>query len=526
MNDANSKKVMILTEGGKRIGTGHITRCISLYQAFEEQGITPEIIVNGDGTVKDLFSNEKHQIFNWTEDPGKIFNMISRADIMIIDSYLADIGFYEEISEIAAIPVYLDDTIRMDYPKGIVINGGVYAEEMDYKPREDITYLLGPSYTPLRKEFRNVPEKEIRKGIESVMITFGGDDMRNMTSRILRLLIRNHPELTKNVVIGNGFQNIKEIERISDKKTNLIYFPDAEVMKKTMLESDIAICAGGQTLYELARVGVPAIVVAVADNQVNNVKGWQEAGFIEYAGWWEDKVVLEKVEIGLCLLKENKEREKRSIIGRTFVDGLGARRIVQEIMKIQSETSVTMNLRGDFELGDILLINFLNLNDKEKEIVREMRNHDDVKKWMYSDHIISNEEHARFIEGLKKDNKNIYWLARYKSGGYPGVISLNRVDISNKNAYLGIYTNPCNVKRGAGYVLIECLKVLAFAKADLHTLKLEVIENNKRAVSFYKKAGFCEEGKLRDFVFKDGRWSDVIVMGIINKNVGQTWNSE
>jgi UDP-4-amino-4,6-dideoxy-N-acetyl-beta-L-altrosamine N-acetyltransferase len=168
----------------------------------------------------------------------------------------------------------------------------------------------------------------------------------------------------------------------------------------------------------------------------------------------------------------------------------------------------------------------MNLDDKEKEIVREWRNHADIKKWMYSDHIISNEEHARFIGGLKKDKKNIYWLAKDKSGGYPGVISLNRVDFSNKNAYLGIYTNPYNVKRGTGYVLIECLKVLAFDKANLHTLKLEVIERNNLAISFYKKAGFCEEGRLRDFVFRDGRWCDVIVMGIMNKDVGQTWNSE
>ena len=336
MNDMDSKRVVILTEGGKNIGTGHMTRCTSLYQAFEERGITPEIIVNGDETVEDLLSDKKHWIFNWLEDRRKIFCMLDRADIIIIDSYLADIGFYEKVSEMTDVPVYLDDTMRINYPGGVVINGGICAGKMGYKRREDIIYLLGAGYTPLRKEFWDVPEKEIREGIENVMVTFGGDDMRDMTSKVLRLLIENHPELTKNVVIGKGFQDIREIERISDKKTNLIYSPDAEGMKKTMLESDIAICAGGQTLYELARVGVPAIAVAVADNQMNNVKGWEDAGFIEYAGWWEDEVVLEEVESGIGLLREKKERVKISIIGRTFVDGMGARRIVNAIMKTGS----------------------------------------------------------------------------------------------------------------------------------------------------------------------------------------------
>jgi len=69
---------------------------------------------------------------------------------------------------------------------------------------------------------------------------------------------------------------------------------------------------------------------------MNNVKGWEDAGFIEYAGWWEDEVVLEEVESGIGLLREKKERVKISIIGRTFVDGMGARRIVNAIMKTGS----------------------------------------------------------------------------------------------------------------------------------------------------------------------------------------------
>ncbi len=177
-----------------------------------------------------------------------------------------------------------------------------------------------------------------------------------------------------------------------------------------------------------------------------------------------------------------------------------------------------MDLKRNFELGDVLLINFLNLNDEEKEIIRDWRNHEDIRKWMYSDHIISLEEHINFIEGLKKDNKKFYWLARYKDGWYPGVISLNRLDVRNNNGYLGIYTNP--ELSGTGSLLIECLKKVSFDIAHLHTLKSEVIETNLRAINFYKKSGFSEEGRLKEFVFKDGKWQDVIAMGIINRNEG------
>jgi UDP-2,4-diacetamido-2,4,6-trideoxy-beta-L-altropyranose hydrolase len=327
-------KVYILTEGGFDIGFGHITRCTSLYQSFYERGIIPEFIVNGDRAVEVLLKDKKYRILNWLNEQEELFGLIKNADIAVIDSYLADYELYEKVSKVVSVPVYIDDTQRIDYSKGIVINGSIYAEELDYTRRKDVIYLLGSQYIPLRREFWDIPGKEIKESIKSAMITFGGDDTKSMTPTVLKLLTEHHPELTKDVVIGKGFQNIKEIESAADKRTNLIYFPDAEGMKKIMLESDIAISAGGQTLYELARVGVPTIAIAVADNQMNNVKGWHRAGFIRYAGWWEDEVVLENIKNSLKLLEDKSLRERMTKIGRTLVDGKGARRVVQKVFDI------------------------------------------------------------------------------------------------------------------------------------------------------------------------------------------------
>ena len=182
------QKVLILTEGGRNIGFGHITRCTALYQAFEEKGIIPEFIVNGDDSIIDLLVGKNYEIFDWIDEKERLLELIQNVDIAIIDSYLADIDIYETISECVKFPVCLDDNKRLDYPKGIVVNGAIYTEELNYPVKKGVTYLLGPKYMPLRKEFWNVPEKEIKENIESVLITFGGDDMRNMTPGVLRLL--------------------------------------------------------------------------------------------------------------------------------------------------------------------------------------------------------------------------------------------------------------------------------------------------------------------------------------------------
>lgn len=180
------------------------------------------------------------------------------------------------------------------------------------------------------------------------------------------------------------------------------------------------------------------------------------------------------------------------------------------------------NLKKNMDFGDVILKNFINLTENEMIMILEWRNHVSVRKEMYQDHIISIEEHSKFIEKLKYDNKNYYWILKSKNGECMGTISLNRVDFRNKNAYFGIYSNP--FMKGAGSLLIECLKKLAFDIANLHTLKLEVIDSNERAINFYKKSGFIEEGRLKEFVFKDDKWYDVIVMGILNRDDGQIWN--
>jgi len=175
-----------------------------------------------------------------------------------------------------------------------------------------------------------------------------------------------------------------------------------------------------------------------------------------------------------------------------------------------------IDFKKNFKLKDIMLLSFVNLNDEERSMVRKWRNHDSVKKWTYNDHIITSEEHINYILKLAKDNKNFYWLVAKGKDEYTGVIYLNSVDFKNKNAYLGIYSNP--ELKGLGNLLMGCLLEVSFKIAGLHTLKLEVMEDNQKALKLYKRFGFEKEGELKDFVFKNGKYKNVIIMGLINKH--------
>lgn len=311
------------------MGFGHITRCSSIYQAFNEIGIIPQFIVNGDESIHNLLKDINHETFDWINNQKKLLATLKDADIVFVDSYHAGYNLYKEISSQVKTAVYLDDNMRLEYPKGFVLNGAISAEQLPYPENKDVDYLLGVQFAPLRKEFWDTADKQVRDEIEVIMVTFGGTDIHGLTSDILRMLTRNYPDVVKKCIIGNGFKNTAKIENIRDNNTDLIFHPAANDMKSVILESDIAISACGQTLYELACVGVPTIAVTVADNQSTSTRGWQKAGFIEYGGHWSKTDLSGNIKSLIDKLKCPELRRKNSCIGRNFVDGKGALRIAK-----------------------------------------------------------------------------------------------------------------------------------------------------------------------------------------------------
>ena len=158
------------------------------------------------------------------------------------------------------------------------------------------------------------------------------------------------------------------------------------------------------------------------------------------------------------------------------------------------------DLRKDFQFNGNVLINFVNLTDREKEMVRVWRNDESIRRWMYTRHVIDKKEHSDFIERLRSEDRNFYWLLKDRQSEYIGVIDLKKENKADRQAYLGIYKRPDCKMLGAGDVLMKNLKMLAFDIADLQVLKLEVSDDNERAIKFYKRMGFQEEGRRNEFI--------------------------
>ncbi len=334
-------RVFFLTEGGRGIGLGHLSRCGAIYQAFIEAGIKPVMLVKGDETVKDFLKDINYRLVNWHAQAQKALSMIKDSDICIIDSYLAKKDFYHALSQIVSVPVYIDDDNRIKYPPGIILNGNIYGDDLGYKKCH---HLLGQKYLYLRKIFWKVKPVKIKSKASKIFITLGGHDMLNMTPEVLKVINQKFPDLKKMVVIGQGFSQKRSIKKIADENTTLIIGPSALGFQKAMREADIAVSAGGQTLAELARLGVATLGILAAENQRHNLNGWQKAKVIRFIGTFHDKKILFKNLVkGIKELQGVNKRKAMAKRGLKIADGNGPKRIVKELLRINSETCCCCN---------------------------------------------------------------------------------------------------------------------------------------------------------------------------------------
>jgi len=238
-------------------------------------GYDTRLIVN---TTEDLPEMPRKIITADWCDLSVLMPLLKDFGKVIIDSYEADLCVYETIGANCSVALYIDDYMRLEYPKGIVVNPSLHGGKMPYRKKSGVQYFGGTNYVIVRPEFQNVPRINRNNDRNRILITMGGSDILNLTPLILDSLSKEVPSIQKYVVIGPGFVDTNEIEKAADANTKLYHSLTASQMRGLMLQVDVAITAAGQTIYELMSCGVPMIPVKVAANQKWNVMGLLEHG--------------------------------------------------------------------------------------------------------------------------------------------------------------------------------------------------------------------------------------------------------
>lgn len=331
-----SKSLTIITEGGRTSGFGHITRCISIADCFQKYGFSIKFVINGDDSIYSVLEERQIIMCNWIKYKDRLLEVLNHSSIILIDSIEIADKQIVEIQSTGVPIIFIDDEKRRNVlEKGFVVDWTVLSNKKNYffPKKKKVVYFLGSQYTPLREEYNAAKKNKIKENIQTIMVTFGGSDVRNLTPIFLKNLNDILPNCKKNIIIGSGFSNLQEIEKFKDKNTNLILDATASKMIEVMQESDLAIASGGQTLYELAKIGTPAIAILLVENAKDDTFGWAKVGSISYIGRWDDEKLIKNLGNKLNLLKSKKKRKQMQDSAKEYINQNGAKLLVSSIIK-------------------------------------------------------------------------------------------------------------------------------------------------------------------------------------------------
>ncbi|MGE0607181.1 MAG: UDP-4-amino-4,6-dideoxy-N-acetyl-beta-L-altrosamine N-acetyltransferase [Pirellulales bacterium] len=158
------------------------------------------------------------------------------------------------------------------------------------------------------------------------------------------------------------------------------------------------------------------------------------------------------------------------------------------------------------------------LRHEDQDMLRAWRNQPDVAAYMYTDHQISEEEHARWFAAALADPRRRYWIFNHL-GQDVGLGCFYDLDLKHRRTNSAFYLARTSARgRGAGAMAEYALMIEAFDRLQLNKVTCEVFEENRSVVKGHETFGFVQEGLLRQHVIKSGRPRNVVVMGVLRQD--------
>jgi UDP-4-amino-4,6-dideoxy-N-acetyl-beta-L-altrosamine N-acetyltransferase len=155
------------------------------------------------------------------------------------------------------------------------------------------------------------------------------------------------------------------------------------------------------------------------------------------------------------------------------------------------------------------------VSEADRDRLRDWRNLPEVSRYMFTDHVIGAEEHARWFARMRTDETVRYWVIEVD--GHPvGTACLTDIDLRQQRCSWGFYIAAPDVRgRGVGRFAGYTLLCHAFDQLALHEVRCEALDFNERALTMYRGLGFHEDGRLRERVQREGRLRDVVQLSLL-----------
>lgn len=331
------ERILIITEANRQVASGHLFECIVCREYLKQQGINADLMINEDmpnalkARIGDEYITYRSNIQNEVEF---LINYLKERDYGQILFNLREIrdDFLLEIKEhIGTRIICIDEFGNRRLDADVIINPMI--DESYWRYDTEAHLYCGAEFLVLPMELQKFHglNKEIHTNVKKLTVSMGGADLGNSTLKLAQWLPSIDKDLEINLVLGGAYRQEDTLQGIIRGKKQFHVYKNISFLNALFYESDLAICAGGNTLHELAVIGTPAIVIPSMPHEIKNGKAFERKGFgfcgsiaheFTYEELWELYIQMKKKDI----------RARMYSAGKKIADGRGYKRIYDILM--------------------------------------------------------------------------------------------------------------------------------------------------------------------------------------------------
>lgn len=340
-------KYLFRCDSSPEIGLGHLRRCVTLAGELKNRGASAVFACRSKGVDwRGIAGDDADDLarIDWDLSPGDDARETLRlcrekgASVAVVDHYRVDAEYQRLFRESRCRWMLFDWSARQPLWADWVVNASPAADESAYlklRRRDGARLLLGPKYALLRPQFFEWRARSsFRDHVGRMLLTFGGGDDRGVAVFCLEALMGCDPSIERVMLMSSVNPRLAETRNWIEKNSarNVVLRVDERNVARLMADADIAVITGGGTAFEAAAMGLPSVIIHLADNQAPNAEAWDRRGAAVHLGIFGDVTAAALGRAAAALIEDASRRRAMSRAGHEKVDCRGAQRVATELL--------------------------------------------------------------------------------------------------------------------------------------------------------------------------------------------------
>ena len=266
--------ILFVVDAGPAVGGGHVMRSLTLAQALQGQGASCRFIAApATEAILTAFAPEMAQVAAQSTQPGDLIDATAaeRFDAVVFDHYGLAESDHRAMAQ-GKPALVIDDLADRPLGGDLVLDSGPARRAEDYNGLipDEARLLLGPQNAPVRPEFAALREQALGwrgEPMGRVLVSLGLTDLDGITGRVVERLRPKVSDVGIDIVLGAEAPSLASLTKIARRDTRILLHIDTPHMARLTAEADVAIGAGGSTAWERCTLGLPTLMLVLAENQ-------------------------------------------------------------------------------------------------------------------------------------------------------------------------------------------------------------------------------------------------------------------